>query len=426
VKKTNALSNRYVNKKANDQKNPLATIAIVALLGTFLAACETSQMLDVSNLLSTDSKKTASAPAPAQKTPTKLQKQNETVKAETEAETEAEVEVASEENVVLRGPVANAKSSESAYPSLSDQPEKPENTLSKTQKDQEINALKNLSATHVQDREDALETRSIRSLNAKKPDEGIFGLGWLNSGPSSVAKKGKKGALTPPEKLRLARTRAAASGIDDDVAPDNISTDSSILPGVKAGLRRTPIIPSVPEKEETAAKTVVAKTSAPRKIITEVPSDAGNRPSAQAPKMIQFSDGSRKLTQSQQKPLDEIAQFGNDSGSNIYVLGFSKTDPQASTAVNIDSQDLAISRANYVADGLRKRGFSADHVVVQIIDELPEKGKKSNAAINRVEVYFENSRSLKSTVSAAPKRAKKKSRLDFLKGKPFEYTGNDN
>ncbi len=410
----------YVKINNNGQRKRLKMTLTAILLSVGLAACESSQLLDVSGLLSSEPNKTATEPASGE---------NESAKAKPQEEiATATSENSGEEKIVLRGPAESGSSEEKSYPSLSDQPEKPGKRLNVAEKDSEIRELEDLSKTHVENREADLESSASDAADIKKPkDDGLFGLGWLGSGKSKTpgVSKSKKGGLTPPEKLRLARTRAAVS--DGESATDSISTDANETPGIKAGLRRTPIIPSVPEKEDASPPQVeVAKTTAPSDAVVKAPVVSANRPSAQNPKMVFFSDGLKKLSQTQQKPLDEIARFRDSSGSNIYVLGFSQTDPSADNTTNIDSQDMAISRANHVADGLRKRGFPSDQVVVQIIDELQEKGKKYGAAKRRVEVYFENTASAPKVVTSIPKRATKSSPLDFLKGKPFVPSESEN
>ena len=407
-------TSRLIKIKHNGQAGRLGMVVSVVLLSSVLAGCESSQILDVSGLLSSGSAKSTDDSAVAQKTDTKNQPQKETATGDG-----AKSEAIDEEKIVLRGPDADASTKPDSYHSLSEQPENPPKTLDVKEKNKEISELKNLSKTHVKDREAELESRAVKPVPVKKPkDDGILAFNWLKSDGT------KRTGLTPPEKLRLSRIKPAAPG--SNTTPDNTATVASRLPDTRTGLRTTPLIPSVPEKEKTAKKVDTVKKQAPREEVLKTPQNTGKRPSAKNPKIIFFTKGSGKLTKSQQKPLDEIARFRDDSGSNIYVLGFSQTDPAASNEANIDSQDLAISRANQVAAGLRKRGFPADQVVVQIIDELPEKGKKSSTETQRVEVYFENAETAKKTASSTPKRAPKKSPLDFLKGKPFEYSGSEN
>ncbi len=406
----------------------LTSALSAVLLSTLLAGCESSQMLDVSGLLSSDASKPVPVIVEENDVDAKKTKQAADATDATPGTDKTTSETTGEENIVLSGPAPSSTGNSDAYPSLSEQPDKPGKTLNATEKNAEIKELEDLSKTHVQNREAGLDSKTKTRAKAKKRgDDGLFGFGWLGSG-TKTASKTKKSGLTPPEKLRLSRQKAVAPEIDN--ASDSISTGSTDTPKITTGLRRTPIIPSVPEKEEVTPRVKVAKKSPPQSGVPERVKNVTNRPSAQNPKMIFFSNGSRKLTRKQQAPLDEIAKFRDENGSNIYVLGFSQFDPSASNEDNIDSQDLAISRANLVADGLRKRGFSSDQVVVQIIDEVTEKGKKSRAATRRVEVYFENAlsgeRPVKLAPKQAPKKAAKKSTLDFLKGKPFEYNESEN
>jgi outer membrane protein OmpA-like peptidoglycan-associated protein len=401
--------------KQKGQRNRLAVVASIVLLSTSLAACESSQLLDVSGLLSSQPDKTDTTTATPNDTGTKAQAKEVT----------ATGEAGADEKTVVRGPVAIESSKNKPFPSLNEQPDKPENTLNVAEKNREIRELEDLSKTHVQSREEALKNRSAAPVQEKKSDEGsIFGLGWLKSGKTKTSKANNKEGLTPPEKLRLSRVRSANPDVENP--PDNYSTGSTSTPTLGSGLRTTPILPLVPEKKEKTTKLNAPEKPSPRDVGAGLRKDVGNLPTAQKPKMVLFSKGSRKLTRKQQKPLDEIAQFRESSGSILYVLGFSQTDPAAGSEVNIDSQDMAISRANYVAEGLRKRGFPADQVVVQIIDELTQKSQKPNPAMQRVEVYFESTQAAQIPVAPLPKRAAKKSALDFLKGKPFEYSESEN
>ncbi len=406
--------------KQKGQRSRLAVVAPIVLFSTFLAACESSQMLDVSGLLSSQPDASETTSAPSNNTGTKAQAQGEAPNGQPATD-----EAVAGEKTVLREPVANQSAKTKPFPSLSEQPDKPEKTLNVVEKNREIRELENLSKTHVQSREQALENRTAAPVKEKKSDAGsIFGLGWLNGGKSKTSKVNKKEGLTPPEKLRLSRIRPANPPAES--SPDNFSTGSTGTPTLGSGLRTTPILPSVPEKEEKASKSNRSEKPAPRDVGAGLPEDAKNLPTAQKPKIVLFSKGSRKLTPKQQKLLDEVARYRDNSGSIVYVLGFSQSDPTAGNEANIDSQDMAISRANYVAEGLRKRGFSADQVVVQIIDELTQKSQKPNPAMQRVEVYFEGAREAQKTVAPLPKRAAKKSALDFLKGKPFEYSEGEN
>jgi len=403
------------------RRKRMAMVTSIVLLSTSLAACESSQLLDVSGLLSSQPNRNETASISPDNTGGKPQ-----VKADATAS-----EAVAEKNTDLQGPVTTNSTNSKPFPSLSDQPEKPRETLNVAEKDREIRELENLSKTHVQSREVVLDNRAPAPAlapapkKAKKPDKGgIFGLGWLGGGKSKASAANKKGGLTPPEKLRLSRVRPTNPDIEG--TPDNVSTGSTSTPGVNSGLRTTPILPSVPDKEVSPPKKNVVNKPALRDGSEKSPTGINDRPSAQNPKKVLFSKGSRKLAPKQQKVLDEIARFRDGSGTIIYVLGFSQSDPNASSEANIDSQDMAISRANYVAEGLRKRGFPSDQVVVQIIDELVQKEKKSNAAMRRVEVYFENTQKVQKPVTSQPKRTAKKSPLDFLKGKPFEYSESEN
>jgi len=410
--------------KNKNRRSRVTTAFSVVLLSALLAGCESSQMLDVSGLLSSDASKPVPVIVEENDADAKKQAQEANATDATADTGKTTTQTTGEENIVLSGPAPSTKTKTDAYPSLSEQPDKPGKTLNATEKNAEIKELEDLSKTHVQNREAGLDSRTKAPAKAKKRgDGGLFGLGWLGGG-KTTASKTKNSGLTPPEKLRLSRQKAVAPEANNE--SDSISTGSTDAPKVTAGLRRTPILPSVPEKEVVTKPVKVAKQTPPQSSVAKKTQKLSNRPSAQNPKMIIFSNGSKKLTKKQQAPLDEIARFRDENGSNIYVLGFSQFDPSASNEDNIDSQDLAISRANLVADALRKRGFSSDQVVVQIIDEVTEKGKKSKVDSRRVEVYFENALSGKQPVKQAPKKAAKKSTLDFLKGKPFEYNESEN
>ncbi len=389
VAKTGVISIEGVKTKIFDmkiyQKNRVSAAALVVMLSAVVSGCESSQLLDLSD------------PGP-------------TAPVETTSVPDGQNPVNGENTAPDRGPTRISNSD--SYPSLNNQPEKPRKTLSVEDKDREIQELQDSSQTIVQQREADLENRKINSVRRNKPaSRGILGLGWL-VGEGNTARGATTGGLTPPEKLRLSRLKSANSGVED--SPDTVASTTPEQSSVRTGLRTKPIIPSVPEK--------------PKRHAAETPSaaDVANRPTAQRPLMITFSSGSRKLTKKQQKPLDKIARFRNNDGMNVYVLGFAQVVPDGNNQANIESQDLAISRANEVANGLRKRGFPPDQVVVQIIDEIQGKGKKNNATLRRVDVYFENSQLAEQSEITEPERKKETSTFGFFKTTPFEPAESEN
>jgi len=378
------------------QKNRVSVAALVVLLSAGVSACESSQLLDLSN------------PGPAEPVNTTATPDGQSP--------------ATGENPAPHGGSANVSGSNS-YPSLNNQPEKPRTTLSVAEKDREIQDIQNSSQTIVQEREADLESRKTKSARRNKPSSrGILGLGWL-VGEGRTA-RGVNGGLTPPEKLRLSRQKAANRNLD--TAPDVVASTTPDLSPVRTGLRTKPIIPSVATKKQPANRVAALKKTAPRDGNTPSLADVANRPTAQRPMMITFSGGSRKLSKKQQKPLDKLAKFNNNDGMNVYVLGFAQVVPDGNNQANIESQDLAISRANTVANGLRKRGFSADQVVVQIIDEIQGKGKKTNATLRRVDVYFEDSQLAEQSAISAPEPTKEKSTFGIFKTTPFEPAESEN
>lgn len=401
VAKTRAISNEGVITKKLDmekhQKNRISVAALVVLLSAVVSACETSQLLDLSDpgptapvgaTTAPDSKSPVNGENPAQnRRPTKI-------------------------------------SNSDSYPSLNNQPAEPRKTLSTEEKDREIREMQDSSQSIVQQREADLESRKTKSARKNKPaSRGVFGLGWL-VGEGSTVRGSNTGGLTPPEKLRLSRLKAANRDLDN--SPDTVASTTPNLSPVRTGLRTKPIIPSVPEKKQPAPRVSALKKTTPRDGKTPSLADVANRPTAQQPLMIKFSNGARKLSKKQKKPLDKIAKFRNNDGMNIYVLGFAQVVPEGNKEANIESQDLAISRANEVANGLRKRGFAADQVVVQIIDEIQETGKKGNATLRRVDVYFENSQLAEQTEITEPKQEKEKSSFGFFKTTPFEPAESEN
>lgn len=409
VKKTSAIPVRCVTVKYKGQCNRLAAAASLFLMGAVLTGCGSSKLLDLEetgspNTVSVagDTKNTGNGATPLTKT--------------------AGAETGSAENIALQAPQAKKKSGSSSYPTLSQQPAKPGKTLSQLEKDLEIRELADAGKNHVSDTQSGLNVRAIKSAkNRKNADGGILGLGWLKSDKSKVAQE----KMTPPERLRLSRAKAAASVDNDSI--DNISTGST------PDLRRIPIIPEVPEKPVVAAKIKVAnKTSAmeivespaPSATVVATPKIHVNRPSAQNPKMVFFSNGARKLTKRQQKPLNEVAKFLDNNGSNVYVLGFAQVVPDGNKEANIDSQDLAISRANNVANGLKKLGFPADQVVVQIIDEIQSSGPNSSATLRRVDVYFEDTSLAAATGITESELGAKKSSIQLQDSSIFEDIGN--
>lgn len=367
------------------QKNRVSSATLVVLLSVVVSGCESSQLLDLSD------------PGPASPI-------------ETTAAPGGENPVNGEKPAPDRGPtrISNSES----YPSLNNQPAKPRETLSVQEKDREIQGLREASQSIVQQREADLESRTTNSVRKNKPSSrGILGLGWL-VGEGSTTRGASTGGLTPPEKLRLSRLKAANRDVDN--SPDAVASTTPDQSPVRTGLRTKPIIPSVPEK--------------PKRDAGEAPAavDVANRPTAQRPLVVTFSSGSRKLSKMQQKPLDEIARFRTNDGMNVYVLGFAQVVPDGNSQANIESQDLAISRANEVANGLRKRGFSADQVVVQIIDEIQGKGKKNKATLRRVDVYFEDSQLAAQSEISEPEKEKETSTFGFFKTTPFEPAESEN
>jgi len=373
------------------QKNRVSVAALVVVLSVVVSACESSQLLDLSD------------PGPAGPV-------------ETTAAPDTQSPANGENPAHNRGPtkIANSES----FPSLNNQPAKPRKTLSVEEKDREIQELQDSSQSIVQQREADLESRQTKSVRRNKPSSrGVFGLGWL-VGEGSTTPGATTGGLTPPEKLRLSRLKAANR--DPDNSPDAVASLTPDLSPVRTGLRTQPIIPSVPEKKQPAPRVSAPKKTTPHDGATSSLANVANRPTAQRPLMVIFSGGSRKLSKNQQKPLDKIARFRNNDGMNVYVLGFAQVVPEGNNQANIESQDLAISRANEVANGLRKRGFTADQVVVQIIDEIQEKGKKGDATLRRVDVYFENSQLAEQSEISAPDQDKEQSTFGLFKTTPFE------
>ncbi len=394
VTKTGAISNEGLKTNKTDmeihQKKRVSVAAIVVLLSAVVSACETSQLLDLSG------------PGP-------------TAPVDTAATPGGQDPVNGENPAQNRGPtkISNPES----YPSLNNQPAEPRKTLSAEEKDREIKELQDSSQSIVQQREADLESRTTKSARKNKPaSRGVFGLGWLVGDDSTVRRSDTDG-LTPPEKLRLSRQKASSR--DLDTSPDTVASTTPDLSPVRTGLRTEPIIPSVPERKPPAARVSSLEKTAPRDGKTPSLADVANRPTAQQPIMIKFSNGSRKLSKQQQKPLDKIARFSNNDGMNVYVLGFAQVVPEGNNEANIESQDLAISRANEVANGLRKRGFAADQVVVQIIDEIQETGKKGNATLRRVDVYFENSQLAEQAEISEPRQKKRKSTFGIFQATPF-------
>ncbi len=418
VTKISATPRECVNNKHTDHRFWSGRVACVIFISLFLGACESSQLLDVSGILSPGDKKTAASPNTEQAKSGKRKVQDDTDTASTNAE----------ENVVLRGPseTASTGSTETgSYPTLTEAPLKPTGYLNPAQKDREIQELKDTGKSHVQDRELLLETTppAASKKAAKKPDSsGILDFNWLKTKNPEKTTDG----LTPPERLRLARNRSSAGNLSPTEGETSTPTDETLIQA--PDLRRTPIIPTVPEKNTAQPK--VKKTSKlepnadtgsiPKIQTQKSPVAAQDRPSAQKPKMVIFSGGARKLTKAEEKPLNDLVKFKDNSGSNIFVLGFVTVDPAASNEKIIDNQDLAIARANYVATGLKKRGFQPDQVVVQIVDEPPEQSPPSSSKRRRVEIYFEGATTAEEVVAKEAKPAEKKSRFDFLGGKSFE------
>jgi len=401
VTKTGAISNEGVKTKLFDmeiyQKKRVSVAAIAVLLSAVVSGCESSQLLDLSD------------PGPV-------------VPVETTAAPDGQNPANGQNPAHNPGPTKI--SNPDSYPSLNNQPTEPRKTLSVEEKDREIQELQDSSQSIVQQREADLESRTTKSVRKNKPSSrGILGLGWL-VGEGSTAQGTNTGGLTPPEKLRLSRLKPANRGLDS--SPDTVASTTPDLSPVRTGLRTTPIIPSVPEKKQVASRTLLSNKAAPHDGQAPSAADVANRPTAQRPIMIAFSGGSRKLSKKQQKSLDKIAGFRNNDGMNVYVLGFAQVVPKGNNEANIESQDLAILRANEVANGLRNRGFSADQVVVQIIDEIQERGKKGNATLRRVDVYFENSQLAEPSEITEPEQEKETSTFGIFKTTPFEPAESEN
>ncbi len=390
------------------QKNRLSAATLVVLLSAVLSGCESSQLLDLDSPASTSPETTSS---------TTGNKQNAEAGGPAEGDVPAN-QTAGGKNPAPHAPAARVSTGSDGFPSLQEQPGKPRKTLSVAEKDREIREIQDSSQNLVRQREANLDNRKKAPKPAKKSASGgIFGLGWLVNGDEKVSKPNKRG-LTPPEKLRLSRIKAANR-------PDTLSTSSN-PPSINTGLRTAPILPSVPEKKPTVAKVDAARKTTSRSVVSPSAVNIANRPTAQKPIMVFFSNGARSLSKKQQKPLDKVAMYRVNDGMNVYVLGFAQVVPQGNKQANIESQDLAISRANSVANALRKRGFSAEQVVVQIIDELQGEGKKTNATLRRVDVYFENSQLVEQSEISTPGRKTEKPAFGNLKNQPFEFPDSGN
>jgi len=232
TKHSDPISSGLVKVEQKSQGRRLSKIASIVLLSTFLAACESSQLLDVSGLLSSQPDTTETTAATPNDTGAKTQASGETLNRQT-----ATGEGGTEEKIVLGGPETNVASNSKPFPSLSEQPDKPEKTLNVAEKDREIRELEGLSKTHVKSREQALENRTAAPAQKKQSDEGsIFGLGWLNSGKTKLSKANNKEGLTPPEKLRLSRIRPTNPEVES--TPDNFSTGSTSTPVLGSGCAR--------------------------------------------------------------------------------------------------------------------------------------------------------------------------------------------
>lgn len=394
------------------RKNRLSAAALAVLLSTVLSGCESSQLLDLGGPASTSPETTSSTTGNGQNGEAGGPVEGDVPANQTANQT------AGGQNPAPHAPAARVSTGADGFPSLQEQPDKPRKTLSVAEKDREIREIQDSSQNLVRQRETNLDSRKKPSKPARKPASGgIFGLGWLVNGDERVSKPNKSG-LTPPEKLRLSRIKAANR-------PDTLSTSPN-PPSIDTGLRTAPILPSVPEKKLAVAKVDAARKTTSRSVVSPSAVNIANRPTAQKPIMVFFSKGARNLSKKQQKPLDKVAMYRKNDGMNVYVLGFSQVVPQGNNQANIESQDLAISRANSVANALRKRGFSAEQVVVQIIDEIQGKGKKTNATLRRVDVYFENSQLVEQSEISAPGRKTEKSAFGNLENQPFEFPDSGN
>lgn len=381
--KTSARAHSNINNSA--RKFRFAAIFLAS--GFLLSACEGSRLPEIGSMWPLSDKKTP-------KTVKTTQSEKAGVAAVESTGDTAGATNTDEDNIVLRGPedtvVASAPKSD-GYPSLADQPSQPTNLLSSGESANEVNELKSAGANHVEDRTIELEDDDFKAkdikrskIAVKKGNSSVFGLGWLKSdGPATSTN-----ALTPPQRLRLARSQAIASdGVDVN---DTISTGKSDASFPAPDLSVNPDVAPVPAREAKSAPLVVKK-AAPVKVAST--GDA-SRPTPKRPKRIFFSSGAKVLNTKQQGPLDELAKLRDGANANVFVLGFAGIDPNVSNDKNIESQNLAIARANYVAVGLRNRGFRGDQLVVQVVDETIQAG----AAQRRVEVYFEGRTPLRKSV----------------------------
>ena len=385
--KISARAHSNIDINARKITSPIRFAVIFLAAGFLLSACESNKLPEIGSLWPLSDAKSSKTVKTAASDKSEIPAVENTDGTEVAPKTD-------EDNIVLGGPgntvVASAPKAD-GYPDLANQPDQPTDLLSTGESKNEINELKQTGANHVEERAVELDGDNFKAkdikrekIAVKKDDSSIFDLDWLKSDNPKTSTDG----LTPPQRLRLARAQALtpdAVGIND-----NVSTGGSDAPFPTLDLSANSDVASGPARNGKAAALAAKKPTAVKVASTS----AGERPTSKQPKRIFFSSGAKVLNAKQQGPLDALAKLRDGANANVFVLGFAGVDSNASNDKNIESQNLAIARANYVAVGLRKRGFRGDQLVVQVVDEAVQAG----AAQRRVEVYFQGRTPLRNSV----------------------------